>query len=72
MMMNWSSYKKGDVIENMGGGQADLFIRRGIVRADPQQAIEFADMPQREHREQAVITRKRKQRIAISQFEADD
>ncbi len=72
MLMNWSSYRKGDVIENMGGGQADLFIRRGIVRADPQQAIEFADMPQREHREQAVITRKRKQRTAISQFEADD
>ena len=71
MLMNWSSYKKGDVME-MGGGQADLFIRRGIVRADPQQAIEFADMPQREHREQAVITRKRKQRNAISQFEADD
>ena len=72
MLMNWSSYKKGDLIENMPGGQADLFIRRGIVRADPQQAIEFADMPNREHREQAVITRKRKQRNAISQFEADD
>ena len=72
MLMNWSSYRKGDLIENMPGGQADLFIRRGIVRADPQQAIEFADAPQREHREQAVITRKRKQRNAISQFEADD
>ena len=72
MLMNWSSYKKGDVIENMGGGQADLFIRRGIVRADPQQAIEFADMPQREHREQAVISKKRKLRNAIPQFETDD
>lgn len=56
----------------MGGGQADLFIRRGIVRADPQQAIEYADAPQREHREQAVVTRKRKLRNAIPQFETDD
>jgi hypothetical protein len=71
MMMNWGSYRKGDVIENMGGGQADLFIRRGIVKADPQGSIEFAEVPEDSRREQASIIRK-KRRNAVPQFETDD
>lgn len=71
MMMNWGSYRKGEVIENMGGGQADLFIRRGIVKADPQGSIEFAEVPEDSRREQASISRK-KRRNAVPQFETDD
>lgn len=71
MMMNWASYRKGDVIENMGAGQADLFIRRGIVKADPQSSIEFADVQDDGRREQAAISRKRR-RNAVPQFDTDD
>ena len=71
MLMNWGAYTKGSIIENMQSGQADLFIRRGIVRADPQQAIEFADLQDDSKREQAAISRK-KRRNAIPQFDTYD
>ena len=71
MLMNWGAYTKGSIIENMQSGQADLFIRRGIVRADPQQAIEFADLQDDGKREQAAISRK-KRRNAIPQFDTYD
>ena len=71
MLINWGAYTKGSIIENMQSGQADLFIRRGIVRADPQQAIEFADLQDDSKREQAAISRK-KRRNAIPQFDTYD